>query len=93
MHSERLYTTIINENTRTIEAVKKKLESKNEELVSAHQQMVVLDASSKRINNQYLQSEQERKALQESERQLLIEIGELRQMLNQSYQQSYNLYQ
>jgi hypothetical protein len=55
--------------------------------------MVVLDASSKRINNQYLQSEQERKALQESERQLLIEIGELRQMLNQSYQQSYNLYQ
>lgn len=93
MHSERLYTTIINENTRTIEAVKKKLESKNEELVSAHQQMVVLDASSKRINNQYLQSEQERKALQESERKLLIEIGELRQMLNQSYQQSYNLYQ
>lgn len=93
MHSERLYTTIINENTRTIEAVKKELEGKNEELVSAQQQMVVLDASSKRINNQYLQSEQERKALQESERQLLIEIGELRQMLNQSYQQSYNLYQ
>lgn len=93
MHSERLYTTIINENTRTIEAVKKELEGKNEELVSAQQQMVVLDASSKRINNQYLQSEQERKALQESERKLLIEIGELRQMLNQSYQQSYNLYQ